>query len=161
MASQLGITNGHAARMRYSRFKQHMEGIPAAPRKPRSNVPRPVKKLKLEEADGSNREGETMSGVAVGGEGTFVPRVKAEPLETEVAKLPQARSASDSHATAEKFNALSLSSMEVQSRAPLSLPSQLAQGKGCGPLAAFTAPSVGVLGESEKVLIKLEPGVDD
>ena len=32
----MGITNGHAARMRFSRFKQQMEGIPPAPRKPRS-----------------------------------------------------------------------------------------------------------------------------
>ena len=36
MASDLEITNGHAARMRFSRFKQHMEGIPPTPRKPRS-----------------------------------------------------------------------------------------------------------------------------
>ena len=33
VAGQLGITNGHAARMRYSRFKQAMEGVVPAPRK--------------------------------------------------------------------------------------------------------------------------------
>ncbi|KAL1959474.1 hypothetical protein VTO42DRAFT_1919 [Malbranchea cinnamomea] len=32
VASQLEITNGHAARMRFSRFRQHMEGIPTNPR---------------------------------------------------------------------------------------------------------------------------------
>ena len=47
MASELDITNGHAARMRFSRFKQHMEGIPPAPRKPRSEI-RPHKKAKVE-----------------------------------------------------------------------------------------------------------------
>ncbi|SLM39654.1 hypothetical protein LPUS_10243 [Lasallia pustulata] len=40
VADQLDITNGHAARMRFSRFKQHMEGIPPVPRKSRPNVPR-------------------------------------------------------------------------------------------------------------------------
>lgn len=34
------ITNGHAARMRYSRFKQQIEGVPSAPRKARLAVPR-------------------------------------------------------------------------------------------------------------------------
>ncbi|KAI9671190.1 MAG: hypothetical protein M1817_003697 [Caeruleum heppii] len=36
VASQLDITNGHAARMRYSRFKQHMEGYVPPPRRPRN-----------------------------------------------------------------------------------------------------------------------------
>jgi hypothetical protein len=36
VADGLDITNGHAARMRFSRFKQHMEGIPAQARNPRS-----------------------------------------------------------------------------------------------------------------------------
>ena len=43
MAGQLDITNGHAARMRFSRFKQQMEGIPPAPRKPRTTTPRSKK----------------------------------------------------------------------------------------------------------------------
>ena len=47
MASDLEITNGHAARMRFSRFKQHMEGVPPTPRKPRSDA-RPPKKAKTE-----------------------------------------------------------------------------------------------------------------
>lgn len=36
VAGNLSITNGHAARMRFSRFKQQMEGIPPTPRKARS-----------------------------------------------------------------------------------------------------------------------------
>jgi hypothetical protein len=35
VAGSLEITNGHAARMRYSRFKQHMEGVTTQPRAPR------------------------------------------------------------------------------------------------------------------------------
>jgi len=47
VASDLEITNGHAARMRFSRFKQHMEGFPPSPRKPRSDA-RQHKKAKTE-----------------------------------------------------------------------------------------------------------------
>jgi hypothetical protein len=36
VAGSLEITNGHAARMRYSRFKQHMEGQTTQPRAPRA-----------------------------------------------------------------------------------------------------------------------------
>ncbi|KAI9038359.1 uncharacterized protein KD926_010895 [Aspergillus affinis] len=36
VASQLEISNGHAARMRYSRFRQQMEGIASTPRAPRA-----------------------------------------------------------------------------------------------------------------------------
>lgn len=38
MAGNLDITNGHAARMRFSRFRQQMEGIASTPRKPRTAV---------------------------------------------------------------------------------------------------------------------------
>lgn len=46
IASSLDITNGHAARMRFHRFKQQMEGIPPKPqvRKPKSDAPRGKKK---------------------------------------------------------------------------------------------------------------------
>lgn len=40
VADQLDITNGHAARMRYSRFKAQMEGTPTQTRKPRATGPR-------------------------------------------------------------------------------------------------------------------------
>jgi hypothetical protein len=36
VAGSLDITNGHAARMRFSRFKQHIEGTPTQPRASRS-----------------------------------------------------------------------------------------------------------------------------
>ena len=46
MAADLDITNGHAARMRFSRFKQHMEGVPPTPRKPRASGGHRQKKAK-------------------------------------------------------------------------------------------------------------------
>ena len=46
VASTLDITNGHAARMRYSRFRQHMEGIPTQPRGSRGNGPAKEKEAK-------------------------------------------------------------------------------------------------------------------
>ncbi|MCJ1374583.1 hypothetical protein MMC20_005815 [Loxospora ochrophaea] len=49
VAAQLDITNGHAARMRFSRFKQQMEGVPPTPRRPRQNqAGERVKKAKRE-----------------------------------------------------------------------------------------------------------------
>ncbi|RAL02427.1 uncharacterized protein BO80DRAFT_443737 [Aspergillus ibericus CBS 121593] len=39
VATELGISNGHAARMRYSRFKQQMEGIAPTPRSARAKKP--------------------------------------------------------------------------------------------------------------------------
>ena len=50
MAGDLEITNGHAARMRFSRFKQHMEGVPPIPRKPRSSGGSRTKKPKAEKS---------------------------------------------------------------------------------------------------------------
>ena len=46
------ITNGHAARMRYSRFKAQMEGIQTTPRRPRSIASR-QKKPRKEKAKSS------------------------------------------------------------------------------------------------------------
>ena len=50
VAGDLEITNGHAARMRFSRFKQHMEGVPPTPRKPRSSGGGRPKKPKAEKS---------------------------------------------------------------------------------------------------------------
>src|ERR1700759_4592776 len=36
VAEAIGITNGHAARMRYSRFKQQIEGLPNQAKKEKS-----------------------------------------------------------------------------------------------------------------------------
>ncbi|MCJ1397947.1 hypothetical protein MMC11_001143 [Xylographa trunciseda] len=72
VASDLEITNGHAARMRFSRFKQHMEGIPPTPRKPRSDA-RQHKKAKTEKnvkAEGKPAKAEKSS-------------MKSEPMEQQ------------------------------------------------------------------------------
>ena len=55
VADQLDITNGHAARMRYSRFKQQMEGIPPATRKARTATPR-QKKAKSDKPDKKDKK---------------------------------------------------------------------------------------------------------
>jgi hypothetical protein len=65
VSMELGITNGHAARMRYSRFKQQMEGnvpVRRAPRNPNNSVKRESKKkrervkteVKTEDNTGNN-----------------------------------------------------------------------------------------------------------
>src|SRR5580700_7050505 len=53
VSNELKITNGHAARMRYSRFKQQMEGSTGKPRRPRqSTKPRTPRAKKVKEDDG-------------------------------------------------------------------------------------------------------------
>ena len=51
----MDITNGHAARMRYSRFKQQMEGVPSTPRKARATGPR-QKKAKPDKSDKKDKK---------------------------------------------------------------------------------------------------------
>ncbi|KAL2041773.1 hypothetical protein N7G274_005557 [Stereocaulon virgatum] len=54
VANGLDITNGHAARMRFSRFKQQMEGTTSHPRKPTPATPR-LKKTRPEKPPSSER----------------------------------------------------------------------------------------------------------
>jgi hypothetical protein len=74
VAKNLDITNGHAARMRFSRFKQHMEGTPTGRRKPRADAQdrRKAKVEKRVKAEASS-----------GGEGLVNP--KQEPTENNSA----------------------------------------------------------------------------
>jgi hypothetical protein len=80
VADGLDITNGHAARMRFSRFKQHMEGIPTQPRTPR--LKKDGGKDKMAKPKGLKRgleddiKGENVTGGA--GEGDEA-RLKSEP----------------------------------------------------------------------------------
>lgn len=84
VAAAMEITNGHAARMRFSRFKQHMEGVPTQPRTPRTKtekkekkekegLEKPVKKGIKRDADGDVKE-ETPGEFGLLGEG----RIKVE-----------------------------------------------------------------------------------
>ncbi|KAI4171213.1 MAG: hypothetical protein LQ343_004419 [Gyalolechia ehrenbergii] len=97
VANELQITNGHAARMRYSRFKQQMEGTTSTTRKPRVSGPRkrkekadgtlkPAKKAKKDNEpqaeDEKSEDTQAMSGVE-----SAAPPVKSEP--TEPADLPE------------------------------------------------------------------------
>lgn len=51
MSSELGITNGHAARMRYSRFKQQMEGNTPVRRARNPNAKRATKQKRPKDED--------------------------------------------------------------------------------------------------------------
>jgi hypothetical protein len=51
VSSELGITNGHAARMRYSRFKQQMEGNTPVRRARKPNSKRAAKQKRPKDED--------------------------------------------------------------------------------------------------------------
>ncbi|KAL8729259.1 MAG: hypothetical protein Q9166_004880 [cf. Caloplaca sp. 2 TL-2023] len=66
VADELEITNGHAARMRYSRFKQQMEGIIPQHRKPKESTPRKRKNKSDKPADPDKKqkqEGQTAASI--------------------------------------------------------------------------------------------------
>ncbi|DAA77065.1 TPA_exp: Uncharacterized protein A8136_6831 [Trichophyton benhamiae CBS 112371] len=74
VASQLEITNGHAARMRFSRFRQHMEGNTTSARSPRA------KKSKAETAKSKKAMfDEPVKGKERSPTGSASPTVKKEP----------------------------------------------------------------------------------
>ncbi len=99
MAGNLDITNGHAARMRFSRFKQQMEGIQPPPRKPRTPAghpktakektkPKPNSKIKAEKKLTNagpeavkEEQGQPMSSVHDLANSEAPARIKDEPLE--------------------------------------------------------------------------------
>lgn len=70
VASTLDITNGHAARMRYSRFRQHMEGRPTPQRGTRKEKAKDgggkKGKKRGKEVDGDDDEEEDESCISVG-----------------------------------------------------------------------------------------------
>jgi len=81
VAEGLDITNGHAARMRFSRFKQHMEGIPTQPRNPRpkkdgTKDTKNAKGKRLKRGPDDDIKGEDMKGEDGEAEET---RIKPEP----------------------------------------------------------------------------------
>ena len=98
MASELDITNGHAARMRYSRFKAQMEGKQPAPRKPRSSTPRnkkpkPQKPSKAEAKDEGPPPLKAETAQMDGIEPTVKrePVIKAEPGHEHMVPTPELR----------------------------------------------------------------------
>ena len=74
VADQLDITNGHAARMRYSRFKQQMEGVGPSPRKARTAAPR-QRKAKPDKSDKKDKN------QAEEHQGTIFKVEKQEPMD--------------------------------------------------------------------------------
>jgi hypothetical protein len=72
VSAELEITNGHAARMRYSRFKAQMEGRAPSERKPRdpNRSPRTPKAKRVKTDPGTKKEN---------GEQSSINKVKLEP----------------------------------------------------------------------------------
>ncbi|PGH17707.1 hypothetical protein AJ80_04715 [Polytolypa hystricis UAMH7299] len=77
VASQLEITNGHAARMRFSRFRQHMEGTSTTPRTQRP------KKSKVDKAQAKQKQFSEPKPTIVKAE----PVVKKEPIAETTSAL--------------------------------------------------------------------------
>ncbi|KAL9122599.1 MAG: hypothetical protein Q9187_000852 [Circinaria calcarea] len=74
VAGDLDITNGHAARMRFSRFKQHMEGVPPTPRKPRASGSYRQKKAKSEKRTDDEKKPKT----------ELQQHIKPDPMEIQI-----------------------------------------------------------------------------
>ncbi|KAI9842211.1 MAG: hypothetical protein M1837_007424 [Sclerophora amabilis] len=112
VAAQLEITNGHAARMRFSRFKQHMEGVVPSPRRRAragsttagggvgSTTSRPRKTIvKSEKNNGASKKCPSADKIKTDGDGDgngspspdqsgpMALRVKPEPME-DIADFP-------------------------------------------------------------------------
>lgn len=155
VASQLGITNGHAARMRFSRFKQQMEGIPTTPRKPRSSGPRPARAPKKEKWEISKGADEGMSGTVPQGERRPEARVKAEP---GVVDLPPAYDWVRGGAAVDQVGLLSLDPSYDQDQKP---PLQLLHRRVSGPSEALFAPGGSFSRNPDQVLVKIEDSSDD
>ncbi|KAL8721182.1 MAG: hypothetical protein Q9181_007761, partial [Wetmoreana brouardii] len=94
VATELEITNGHAARMRYSRFKQQMEGITPQVRKPRATksgdkadgTAKAKKKRKRDDETQVDDEDTGVSTPMAGVEST-APSVKPEPAVKDKASV--------------------------------------------------------------------------
>ncbi|KAI9784687.1 MAG: hypothetical protein M1816_000752 [Peltula sp. TS41687] len=88
VAAQLNITNGHAARMRFSRFKQAMEGVVPAPRRRTTGgSSRPRKVVKSERGPGKRRASDNIKSETPA-EAPSASRVKDEPTEVDTTSYP-------------------------------------------------------------------------
>ena len=178
VADSLDITNGHAARMRFSRFKQQMEGIPTTPRKPRPSAPR-RKKPKPEDMPkpavqpkperqtlikAENREdGEQMDGVEMTVKPE--PKVKNEPTE----EISGNDSAGSPSLDLEDMSGLSMDPrmLPEQLQADISQSEALYSGGFDGSLYSVKAKLEEASCEMEagavkkEPLIKMEPGFDN
>jgi len=141
--------------MRFSRFKQHMEGIPTAPRKPRSNVPRPAKVPKREKADISTGGGEDVSGTAPKVERRSEARVKAEPGAVD---LPEACNGIRGGVPADQVGQSLLDFRDDQDRKS---PAHLFHGSILGPSEASFAPGGSFMRQPDQVMVKVEESWDD
>lgn len=90
VATELEITNGHAARMRYSRFKSQMEGTTPTTRKPKGTTPQ-KRNEKPEKADKPSKKRQKKNDSKVKNEdveastNTDEPKIKKEDAEESYA----------------------------------------------------------------------------
>lgn len=92
----MDITNGHAARMRYARYKNQVEGVQPRPREPRSASSstskgrgRPVKKQKPEQ--GNKEEADVKKEAGFEDKRGEKRKIKREGVEGEEGGMPQAK----------------------------------------------------------------------
>ncbi|EFR00824.1 hypothetical protein MGYG_03828 [Nannizzia gypsea CBS 118893] len=91
VASQLEITNGHAARMRFSRFRQQMEGNTATARTPRakkSKADTAKSKKAMFEEPAKSKEGSPTGRASPTVKKELEPSVKPEPAFEVGASVP-------------------------------------------------------------------------
>ena len=89
VASQLDITNGHAARMRFSRFRAQMEGTTSTPRKRAApNSTRSKKSIKTEEGKRKGLEASSAIESEVPPSPTTPSKVKREPTDSSTLFSP-------------------------------------------------------------------------
>ncbi len=164
VAAALEITNGHAARMRFSRFKQAMEGVVPAPRRRTTTTPR-VKKPKAAKdspsASTSKKRGFDEVSKADDDEPIATRVKKEEPVDDGRTGLGVP--GSDEHAgtfgagdgTTEQMGSMTLGQADVPMHAPMT-------GEGIGAVAGVCPPEDPGFVKKEPV-VKMEPvpGWDD
>lgn len=139
--------------MRYSRFKQQMEGTPVAPRKPRNSTPRPAQKTKSESAGRTKRKA-AVDATPEADEEVPIKKIKAEPEDAVSANRPQVDGAMDSErgftaGSAVLGNPAEQTLPYIQPKVePVSFDSNVWQQET-------------VLAHQQEVAVKVEPGLDE
>ena len=164
VAAQLNITNGHAARMRFSRFKQAMEGVVPAPRKRIASASsRPRKAIKTEKGAGKNRCSDAIKSEDAL-EHAAVSRIKNEPVTTEETAYPS----EDQMTESEGIDGLRPGDESISSLVPstVTMPTPAASGpsrREFGPFAgAYPPPGVTIPKQEQQQSksVKKEPHWD-
>ncbi|KAI9765384.1 MAG: hypothetical protein M1835_007420 [Candelina submexicana] len=161
VATALEITNGHAARMRFSRFKQAMEGVAPAPRRRTTTTPRPRKPKTSKESSSKKRGIDEVT--KTDDDEPAATRVKKEEPVEEAGNGFGTQGVGDSAGgvevgcgAAEQMGNLSLGQTEVPMQGT-------GMGEGMGAIggAFYTPGEVGVVKKEPLVKVEPVPGWDD